>query len=318
MSDFVILSLILFLVVCLILTLAGFVFYSGLLSEIVVRTGSPPVKKMTIAYKFKTGSYRDRGSAFTESCSIAPQLCSVALYYDNPNETEADCCRYAVGSILSQDEEKPDEELQRLYEKFGFRVISFPEVSCAVTSSFPNQCMLSPICGAYRVFPELHSYIRERGLSAYPFIEICKGDLIHYMCPLENQDSFFVPELLEKQTEGEEETENDKDADDVHTGEGCTSESGVAVMEADTESSEMGESSSPVVQQSPPLDERDSQTEEGDQGAKGSSESVGSGSSFEELDMDIEEEEKERANAEEAHLVDSEKRGDNEGESNEG
>ncbi|KAF5909351.1 testis-expressed sequence protein, partial [Clarias magur] len=222
MSDFVILSLILFLVVCLILTLAGFVYYSGLLSEIVVRTGSPPVRKMTVAYKFKKGSYKDRGAAFTESCSIAPQLCSIALYYDNPNQTDADCCRYAVGSILSQAEEKPDEELQRVYEKFGFQVISFPEVSCAVTSSFPNHCMLSPICGAYRVFPELHSYIAERGLNAYPFIEICKGDLIHYMCPLENQEAFSVPELLEKRTEKEEETEHkngdqEKDAEEMHT-----------------------------------------------------------------------------------------------------
>lgn len=60
--------------------------------------------------------------------------------------------------------------------------------------------------------------LQERGLSAYPFIEICKGDLIHYMCPLENQDSFFVPELLEKQTDGQEEMENERDADDTHTG----------------------------------------------------------------------------------------------------
>lgn len=75
------------------------------------------------------------------------------------SQTQAECCRYAVGSILSEDEEKPDEELQRLYEKFGFRVISFPEVSCAVTSSFPNRCPLAPICGAYRVFPELNAYI---------------------------------------------------------------------------------------------------------------------------------------------------------------
>lgn len=86
MSDFVILSLILFLVVCLILTIAAFVFFSGLLSEVVVRTGSPPIKKITIAYKFKKGSYRERGSAFTESCSIAPKLCSVGVYYDNPSE----------------------------------------------------------------------------------------------------------------------------------------------------------------------------------------------------------------------------------------
>lgn len=318
MSDFVILSLILVLVVCLILTLAAFVFCSGLLSEVVVRTGSPPVKKITVAYKFRKGSYRDRGAAFTESCSIAPKLCSVGLYYDNPNEAEGDCCRYAVGSILSQDEEKPDEDLQRLYEKFGFRVVTFPEISCAVTSSFPNRCMLSPICGAYRVFPELHSYITERGLSAYPFIEICKGDLIQYMCPLENQDSFFVPELLETQTDRDEETVKDKDTDDIHAGEGCTSESGVMEMQAEPESCETVESSLPVEQQSPLLDERDSQPEEGEQETRGSSESVGSGSSFEELDMEIDEEEKQREDVEEDHEEDNEKSGLNEGDSNEG
>lgn len=60
--------------------------------------------------------------------------------------------------------------------------------------------------------------LQERGLSAYPSIEIFKGDLIHYMCPLENQGRFLVPELLEKQTEEEEETESEKDADDAHTG----------------------------------------------------------------------------------------------------
>lgn len=88
-------------------------------------------------------------------------------------------------------------------------------------------------------------------------------------------------------------------------------------MEADTENGEVGESFSPVLQQSLPLDERDSQTEEGDQGAKGSSESVGSGSSFEELDMDIDEEEKESEGVKEEHVKDNEKRENNEGERNE-
>lgn len=94
---------------------------------------------------------------FNPACTFQLQL-TLSLF-NCLTQAEVGCCRYAVGSVLSQDEEKPDEELQRQYEKFGFRVISFPEVSCAVTSSFPNQCMLSPLCGAYRVFPELHSYI---------------------------------------------------------------------------------------------------------------------------------------------------------------
>lgn len=86
MSDFVILLLILFLVICLILTLVGFVFYTGLFSEVVIRTGSPPVKNITIAYKFRKGSYKASGAAFTESCSIGPKLSSVGVFYDDPNQ----------------------------------------------------------------------------------------------------------------------------------------------------------------------------------------------------------------------------------------
>lgn len=86
MSDFVILLLILFLVICLILTLVGFVFYTGLFSEVVIRTGSPPVKNITIAYKFRKGSYKDSGAAFTESCSIGPKLSSVGVFYDDPSQ----------------------------------------------------------------------------------------------------------------------------------------------------------------------------------------------------------------------------------------
>lgn len=316
MSDFIILCLIGVLVVSLILTLLGLLFYSGLLSEVVIRTGTPPVKQITIAYKFKKGSYQESGAAFTESCSIAPKLCSIGVYYDDPNQTQADCCRYAVGSILSENEEKPDEELQRLYEKFGFRIISLPEVSFAVTSSFPNRCPLSPICGAYRVFPELNAYITERRLSAYPFLEIFKGDLIHYMCPLENQEGFFVPELLEKQTMEEEEPKKaEKDEDDkadevTETGESCRMESSAVIQQAGVSGVESREAveDPPVEQQSPEHDEGDGHSEEADQEAKGSSESLGSGSSFEELDMDMEEAEKENKDEEKDQVEDNEER----------
>ncbi len=84
-------------------------------------------------------------------------------------QTQADQCRYVVGSILCENEEKPDEELQRLYEKFGYKVISFPEVTCAVTSSFPNRCTLSPVCGTYRVYPELQQYIKVTVLHIFIF-----------------------------------------------------------------------------------------------------------------------------------------------------
>ncbi|XP_051567259.1 testis-expressed protein 264 homolog [Myxocyprinus asiaticus] len=295
MSDFVILSLMIFLVVCLILTLVGFVFYSGLLSEVVIRTGSPPVKKITIAYKFSKGSYKASGAAFTESCSIGPKLSSVGVFYDDPNQTQADQCRYVVGSVLSENEEKPDEELQRLYEKFGYKVISFPEVTCAVMSSFPNRCALSPICGAYRVYPELGQYIKERSLNAYPFLEICKGDLIHYICPLENQTDFCVPELHVKKTT--DETEEHRYADVAESETDFRPESSSVIKEVVEESRDVMEASTPLLESSQQaLGKEEGQSEDGDQGGKGSSESVGSGSSFEELDMEMEEEKEDKKN----------------------
>uniref|UniRef100_A0A9J8CZ89 Testis expressed 264, ER-phagy receptor a n=1 Tax=Cyprinus carpio carpio TaxID=630221 RepID=A0A9J8CZ89_CYPCA len=343
MSDFVILLLILFLIICLILTVVGFVFYTGLFSEVVIRTGSPPVKNITIAYKFRKGSYKASGAAFTESCSIGPKLSSVGVFYDDPNQTQADQCRYVVGSILCENEEKPDEELQRLYEKFGYKVISFPEVTCAVTSSFPNRCTLSPVCGAYRVYPELQQYIKERSLNAYPFLEICKGDLIHYMCPLENQKDFCVPELLEKKTSEETVEHKDAEVTESAAGEDATrrvsvlvgpsglmmdffltnmeffftsqdidglkpvnilyvtgepeQKSSPVIQEVVEESRDMVEASVPLMESSQPsLGEEEGQSEDGDQGGKGSSESVGSGSSFEELDMEVEEEKEEKKN----------------------
>lgn len=63
------------------------------------------------------------------------------------------------------------------------------------------------------------------------------------------------------------------------------------------ESRDVVEASAPLLESSQPgLGEEEDPSEDGDQGAKGSSESVGSGSSFEELDMEMEEEKEEKKN----------------------
>uniref|UniRef100_A0A3B3ZNI9 Uncharacterized protein n=1 Tax=Periophthalmus magnuspinnatus TaxID=409849 RepID=A0A3B3ZNI9_9GOBI len=137
MSDFILLILILVLVVCIILTVAAFVLYSGLLSEVVIKTGPPPIKNVTIAYKFKEGPYKDCGAAYTESCSIGPKLSNIAIFYDDPKQ--------------------------------------------------------------------------ERKLSAFPYIEICSSDSIHYMVPLSRQTDFFVPEVKEEPRTDVKEEDSDED-----------------------------------------------------------------------------------------------------------
>lgn len=89
MSDLVLLLLLLVLLVCLLVTIGGFLLYSGLLSEVNVKTGPPPIRNVTIAYKFKEGSYKECGAAFTETCSIGPKLSTIAVFYDDPKQVRA-------------------------------------------------------------------------------------------------------------------------------------------------------------------------------------------------------------------------------------
>lgn len=84
MADWVVLGLIAVLVLLLLLTVFGFMVYSGLFTEVVVSAGTPPIRSITLAYKFRVGPYGESGQLFTESCSISPKLCSISVYYDNP------------------------------------------------------------------------------------------------------------------------------------------------------------------------------------------------------------------------------------------
>lgn len=85
MPDLLLLGLIGGLTLLLLLTLLAFAGYSGLLTGVTVSAGSPPIRNITVAYKFHVGSYGDTGQLFTESCSISPKLRSIAVYYDNPH-----------------------------------------------------------------------------------------------------------------------------------------------------------------------------------------------------------------------------------------
>lgn len=71
-------------------------------------------------------------------------------------------CRCAVGSILSEGEESPSPELIHLYQKFGFKVFSFPAPSHVVTATFPYTTPLSIWLAARRVHPALDTYIKVR------------------------------------------------------------------------------------------------------------------------------------------------------------
>lgn len=294
MSDLILLLLIVVLFVCLIVTIGAFLLTSGLLSDVVIKTGPPPIRNVTIAYKFKEGSYKECGAAYTESCSIGPKLNSIGVFYDDPHQRQSEKCRYIVGSVLSEGEEKPEEELQKLYENYGFKVFSLPEVSHAVTTSFPCTTPLSNVMGPYRVYPRLSSYIEERKLCAFPTIELYTSDTIHYMVPLSRQTDFFVPEMRDevktdvKEDDSEEDRGTDITGADSHSDESSVS----GGVPWDSRETSLAASTAASLASSLPLRDVPDLNEDAKLGGhsdKSTNESLDSGSSFEELDMDQEE-----------------------------
>ncbi|KAF7664671.1 hypothetical protein LDENG_00170040 [Lucifuga dentata] len=71
-----------------IITGAAFMFYSGLLSDIKVQTGSPPIKNITFVYKFKQGPYKNCGQLMKESHTIGPKLSCIGVFYDDPKKVD--------------------------------------------------------------------------------------------------------------------------------------------------------------------------------------------------------------------------------------
>ncbi|XP_054472895.1 testis-expressed protein 264 homolog [Anoplopoma fimbria] len=216
------------------LTVAGYVLYSGLLSDITVLTGSPPLKKITFVYKFKEGPYQNCVQLFKESQSIGPKLSCIGVFYDDPKKVPGPQCRCAVGSILSEGENEADEELLKSYETSGFNVFSFPEATHVVTTSFPHRTFFSVLLGIRRVYPRLEHYIKERRLCAHPFLEIYREDLIQFMVPLARQGDFYVPEVrpAERRLSEQEELHSDSDISGADSNSEYSSGSGVLLSDS--------------------------------------------------------------------------------------
>lgn len=108
------------------------------------------------------------GGKSSESLFPLPNTDTPAL----PPQVPPEKCRCAVGSILSEGEESPSPELIQLYQKFGFKVFSFPAPSHVVTATFPYTSPLSIWLATRRVHPALDAYIKVRDR---PSVCVCWG-----------------------------------------------------------------------------------------------------------------------------------------------
>ncbi|NWI57622.1 TX264 protein, partial [Calyptomena viridis] len=283
MTDWVLLGLIAALIVLLLLTVFGFVVYSGLFTEVVVSAGSPPVGTMTLAYKFRVGPYGESGQLFTDGGSISSKLCSIGVYYDNPHTVSPEKCRFAIGRILSEGDAKPSEEQIKRFQKYGFKIFTFPAPSHVVMATFPFTTPLSIHLAVNRVHPALDTYIKERKLCAHPRIEIYKQDRIYFVCPLARQGDFYVPEMKELERKSRAAAVEAEDAQTDITGVDTMSEASSISMEATTDSRDTSVATSILL----PFPGSRGREEVDNRSEHSYSESGASGSSFEELDLEV-------------------------------
>ncbi|KAL8621152.1 hypothetical protein ACOMHN_004823 [Nucella lapillus] len=186
------------LLLCLAVTVFVLIVYSGTLESIAVKVGRPPIGKVVIAYKFACGPCSGAGPLFFEVATIAPDHRALAIYYNDIYKTASQDQQYTVACILAEGEEEVDKELVKKFEEEGFKLTTLPQVAYAVYSSFPYKSALSIFIGMQKIFPKMSEVIEEKGLQAYPFLEIYSGNTIHYMSPLDCQDEFHVPESLKR------------------------------------------------------------------------------------------------------------------------
>ncbi|KAM9758827.1 testis-expressed protein 264 isoform 2-T2 [Menidia menidia] len=166
MPDFI-LCVVLILLGLFILTVVGYTLHAGLFTDVSVQTGCAPIKKVTFAYKFKDGLYKNCGELFKEALCIGPGLSCIGVFYDDPQKV-CEPCRYAAGSILSEGENEVNEELLRRYKASGFNVFSLPQVTHVVTTSFPQKTFFSNLLRVRRVYPRLEHYIKRWATSQTP------------------------------------------------------------------------------------------------------------------------------------------------------
>lgn len=95
--------------------------------------------------------------------SVGIQQCSLPLGQVSPEK-----CRFAIGRILSEGDAKPTEEQIRQFQKYGFKIFSFPTPSHVVMASFPFTTPLSIHLAVNRVHPALDTYIKVSGVWGTP------------------------------------------------------------------------------------------------------------------------------------------------------
>ncbi|KAG8238264.1 hypothetical protein J437_LFUL016444 [Ladona fulva] len=181
--------------ILLFLVIAAYLFcsYYGILTEVCIKTNRSPFGRLAIAYKFSRGPYSKASQLFVEANCVMPNHPRIGIFYGDRHDP-ASPLSFAIGSILNDRGELPDEKTIMHLRSYGYKFFIFPEVSFAVTGSFPYKNSLSLFFAVLKIYPKIGAYVAARNLCAHPVIEIYGPSNILFVAPLARQSEFYVPE----------------------------------------------------------------------------------------------------------------------------
>lgn len=125
-----------------------------------------------MVYKKHVGDYKNVDPVIGDLCNDLKNNYSLettkgfGLYYDNPQQVDAEKLRSIVGCIVKG---KTVEDLNKVSGKYSVR--EFPS-SKSVVAEFPYKGDMSIIIGIMKVYPALGAYIQEHKYNMTPIMEL--------------------------------------------------------------------------------------------------------------------------------------------------
>ena len=177
-------------VVIIIAMFTVYLAYHGLFAgvEITEKTMGPHV----FAYDTHIGPYKDSGEVadriYRELLKEKVEATrGFGIYYDKPEEVEAEKLRSIAGCLL---DEKHLKEVPRLEKKM--KIGELPRGKY-IYAEFPFKGKMSMILGIFKVYPQMGEYLKEKGYGGSPAMEIydVPNKRLYYLMSVTDQNSTY-------------------------------------------------------------------------------------------------------------------------------
>ncbi|XP_065333974.1 testis-expressed protein 264 homolog [Cloeon dipterum] len=173
--------------------------YSGLFRKITVETNYNLRPKLTFAYIFDFGGYREATIKLDEYRLLYPRLPRITILYNSPlyPQSNRDLVRsptFATGLVVSEGTYEVTENIYVKLKELGFNFSTIPDDCFSVSTQFVHHNYLSLVIASLLIFKPLVKFVREKNLCAHPLVQVDKNSTLYFYAPLGYQFDYYVRE----------------------------------------------------------------------------------------------------------------------------